>query len=127
MAAPGYALISKEYYENVYRPLDNAGVKYDDNKLPLDLIPPEVLLAAARVLQYGAEKYSRRNWEKGLNYSRMYAALQRHLIAWQMGKVFDIESGLPHLDCALVNLMFLVTHEKRGMQQFDDFTRRVKC
>lgn len=41
------------------------GIKYDDGKLRIDLIPPEVIRALAMVFAYGADKYGRWNWEKG--------------------------------------------------------------
>ena len=32
------------------------GIKYDDGKLRIDLIPPEVIRALAMVFAYGADK-----------------------------------------------------------------------
>lgn len=89
------------------------GIKYDKNKARLDLIPKEALDALGSVLQYGANKYGDRNWEKGMEWHRVYGALQRHLWAFWSGEDTDPESGLPHLEHALANAAFLLTYYKR--------------
>ena len=96
------------------------GTKHDQGKLRLDLIPPEVERALGEILTFGAEKYADRNWEKGINYNRVYGALRRHLLAWLSGEINDPESGKPHLWHALCCLAFLVTYEARGMNEFDN-------
>lgn len=58
----------------------------------------------ARVLEMGAKKYSERGWEKGIQFSRVYAAGLRHILA---DEYLDAESGLPHAHHALCNLLFL--------------------
>ena len=97
-----------------------AGVKHDSGKLRMDLIPPEAIKALAMVLATGAAKYGDRNWEKGLAYSRVYAATQRHLVDWWSGVDVDRESGKSHLVLALCELAFLVAFEARGMAAWDD-------
>lgn len=97
------------------------GKKFDGGKLRMDLIPIESIEATARVLTMGAEKYGDRNWENGLLYSRVYAALLRHVLAWWKGETIDKESGLNHLDHVLANASFLRTYQARGMDtEFDD-------
>lgn len=96
------------YKEN----LETGGVKYDQGKLRYDLIPPEVMDSLARVLKFGAEKYADRNWEKGMDWMRIYRAAQGHLLDWQRGEV-DPDTGFSHLDHAVCNLAFLVTYESR--------------
>jgi hypothetical protein len=93
----------------------NEGVKYDKDKLRLDLIPPEAIIAIGSVLTFGAKKYNPRNWEKGMDWGRVYAALQRHLTAWQAGETNDEESGMPHLWHAACCIVFLLTYEQRGI------------
>ncbi|WP_455596259.1 dATP/dGTP diphosphohydrolase domain-containing protein [Cloacibacillus porcorum] len=92
-----------EYYRD--KPAD--AMKFDGEKVRLDLIPVTPLLAIGKVLTYGAKKYSERNWEKGLAWSRCYAAALRHLFAWWSGETNDPETGLNHLDHALCEIMFL--------------------
>ena len=89
------------------------GVKHDDNKARYDLLPPEAIASLVDIRTYGAKKYGDRNWERGINYSRLVAALLRHLSAWLLGERLDQESHLPHLAHAFCTLAFLLTLEKR--------------
>lgn len=82
-------------------------MKYDGEKVRLDLLPVAPLLGVGKVLTFGAQKYGARNWEKGLDWSRCYAAALRHLFAWWSGETFDNETQLNHLDHAICELMFL--------------------
>lgn len=95
------------------------GYKADEGKLPYDLIAPEVLEELAKVLQFGAKKYAPRNWEQGMAWSRVFAALQRHLWAWWKGDSTDPETGFSHLSHALCCLMFLSAYETRKVGQDD--------
>jgi hypothetical protein len=97
------------------------GKKHDGEKLPVDLVTPDLIKSVAAVLRMGAEKYGRHNWKKGLEYHRVYAATLRHLLAFAEGERTDAESGLPHLSHALCELMFLSYYINSGAyQQFDD-------
>lgn len=42
-------------------------------------LPLEALAAGAASLEYGAEKYAHRNWERGLPWQQMIDSLRRHL------------------------------------------------
>lgn len=90
-------------------------LKYDTEKVRLELIPPEFLLATGRGLTYGAKKYSAGNWAsgEGFEWSRLYGALLRHLNAWSSGEDIDKESGNSHLDHAACMLAFLIAHVTR--------------
>lgn len=88
------------------------GMKHDQDKPRYDLIPPEAMNELAKVLTYGAEKYSPDNWMKvddGI--PRYYAAMQRHVEAWRSGEHTDPESGLTHLSHAMTCLSFLIALE----------------
>jgi hypothetical protein len=63
---------------------------------------------ALRIVRVG-----KRNWENGFAWSRLFAAVLRHLFAWGRGERVDAEFGASHLDHALVSLMFLRAHELR--------------
>src|SRR5574343_960374 len=93
--------------------------KDDDEKPMMDLIPADVTLELGRVLTYGARKYSRDNWRKGMRWTRPLAAALRHINAWQRGENLDPESGMPHLAHAIVSLMFLLTYQLRGIGEDD--------
>lgn len=85
----------------------NVGVKFDAGKPRFDLVSPEWEEGLARVMQHGAQKYADRNWEKGIDVGRCYAAFRRHVNAFLKGEDIDPESGLHHLFHANANLMFL--------------------
>ena len=92
----------------------SVGVKYDGGKPRFDLIPTVPLETLAKIYTMGAEKYADRNWEKGIQYSRIYAAVMMHLNKYWSSENVDPESGLPHLAHAawglLALLEFDVTH-----------------
>jgi hypothetical protein len=96
------------------------GTKKDDGKLRWDLVPYDAIEGLVKVLTFGAVKYEDRNWEKGITYSRVFAACQRHLTAWYRGENNDLETGLSHLDHALCCVAFLSAFEKREMTEFDN-------
>lgn len=92
----------------------DGGVKHDESKRRMDLVPTSLMSGVARILEFGARKYGDNNWRKGLKWSRVYAALQRHLADFWEGNDLDSESGLPHLYHAACNIAFLIEfYEKR--------------
>lgn len=91
------------------------GVKFDEDKVRMELLPPEFLTSTASILTFGAQKYSDRNWENGMDWSRVYGALQRHLNAWWGGEHTDPETGKSHLWHANCCMAFLTTYEIRGV------------
>ena len=50
------------------------GIKHDQGKPRMDLLPMDALLEIAKVFGFGACKYGDRNWEKGLDVQRLRAA-----------------------------------------------------
>ena len=101
----------------------NGAFRDDNGKPPIHLIPPDVILRLARVYQYGAKKYAPRNWEKGMDWSRMYDSAMRHLLAFWNGEDLDPESGLPHIDHALWNVAGLA-HYAAFYRDRDDRPRK---
>lgn len=96
------------------------GDKHDQDKLRTDLLPVEAMEAVAEVLTYGAKRYSERNWEKGISYSRCYGATLRHLFAWWRGETNDPETGFNHLAHAACEIFFLLTFTQRATPNLDD-------
>jgi len=72
-----------------------------------DLIAQEPLEELAKLLGYGANKYSERNWEAGFRWSVPVNAMQRHLKAFLGGEDIDPDSGAPHVVAIMCNAMFL--------------------
>lgn len=97
----------------------SGGRKYDDGKVPLDLVAPTWVEGVGEVLKYGADKYEPWNWARGMKWSRVYAATLRHLFKWWMGEEVDPETGQSHLYHASCNLMFLSEYKKHGLGQDD--------
>ena len=73
------------------------GRKEDAGKLRFDLIPPGPLEKLAEVFTVGCRKYDDRNWEKGIRWGRVYAAMQRHAWKWLKGESYDQRDGQHHL------------------------------
>ena len=91
------------------------GVKYDQGKLRFSLLPWIALREIVKVLMYGASKYTDRNWERGIVFSRLYDATIRHLNSWwEDREEADPETGLSHLAHAGCNILFLITYVVRG-------------
>jgi len=104
--------------------LDTDFVKYDKQKIRMDLIPPSFLTSTAAVLTYGSIKYDDNNWMKCPKWSRYYGALLRHLVAILGGEVNDPESGLPHLWHLNCNAAFLTEFQEAGIGE-DDMPKRT--
>lgn len=79
-----------------------------------ELLDPEWLLAVGEALKFGAEKYSDNRWREGMAWSRVYGALQRHLLAFWAGEDLDEETGFSHLSHASCCLMFLWSYADLG-------------
>jgi hypothetical protein len=95
------------------------GIKHDQEKDPWHLMPWDAVRAVVQVLAFGAGKYTARNWEKGMAWSRPFAALLRHMTAWWGGEDKDPETGFSHLWHAGCCVMFLIAFEIRGIGQDD--------
>ena len=88
-------------------------------KLRYDLLPVKAIREVVKVLTFGANKYGDRNWEKGLAWSRPYAALHRHMSSFWEGEDLDSESGIPHIAHAICSLLFLMEYTFTRLE-FDD-------
>ena len=83
-------------------------VKFDDEKTRYELLDPLFLEGVAKVLTFGAIKYSANNWLKCLSVMRYFGALQRHLWKWALGYDLDEETKISHLYHAGCCLMFMI-------------------
>lgn len=95
------------------------GRKDDAGKAPWHLAPWDAFRAIVAILAFGAEKYTPRNWEQGMDWSRLYSAALRHLTAWWEGEPADAETGRSHLWHAGCCLCFLIAYEIRGIGRDD--------
>ena len=94
-------------------------VKDDNAKTRYDLLPPELLEETAKVLTFGAQKYSAHNWAQGASWSRYFSAMMRHMWAWWRGEDNDPETGFSHLAHAACCLSFLIAYQRRDLGEDD--------
>lgn len=111
------------------------GIKFDADKERFDLLPPRPLFLLAKLYTKGAKKYADRNWENGMDWNRLFGAIQRHLWKFWNGENIDQETGVPHVinaawSCfALCEYMF--THKEldnrpKLKQTFEDFQKELQ-
>jgi len=84
------------------------GERYNNGKPMLSLIPAYATEEVAKVLTYGATKYSKNNWLKGRPWMEFVDSLERHLQAWKRGEDIDEESGCLHAAHLACNALMLV-------------------
>ncbi len=105
------------------------GVKNDSGKARFDLMSPAVLMELGEVFEMGARKYADRNWEKGMKWGRIFAALMRHAWKFWMGQRHDAEDGQHHLAsvlwCAMTLMHYDLEYETYG--KYDDRSDRAKA
>ena len=65
-------------------------------KIDTDLVPFELIVAAAVGLGLGEHKYAARNFEKGLSYRSLINSIERHCKALKDGEELDKDTGIPH-------------------------------
>jgi hypothetical protein len=54
--------------------MEATGLKYDTEKIPLELLDPLALEGLGKVLEFGKKKYAAHNWRGGITYSRLLGA-----------------------------------------------------
>jgi hypothetical protein len=91
------------------RPPSSKGDRDNRGKFMLSMIleAPHALDGIAAVLEFGATKYSRSNWKKGLPVTEIIDSMLRHQMAYLNGEDHDPESHLPHVDHIACNALFL--------------------
>ncbi len=96
-----------------------SGARYNCDKPDYSMMPMHLFDEACMVWTYGAVKYKRWNWAKGMPWSVPFACICRHMFAWYRGERNDKESGLSHLAHVICNLMMLI-HYERFFPEGDD-------
>lgn len=98
--------------EEMIKDMEEKGIKHDKDKPGVNFLSSTAILKISEVMSYGAKKYEPQNWRKGIEWSRVYAAAMRHLLAWNEGETNDRESGLNHLAHAGCCILFLLDYSK---------------
>lgn len=88
-----------------------------------DLLPIGALSTVAALYGRGAEKYAAHNWRRGYEWSKSYAALQRHATQFWNGEDHDPEMQLPHMASVAFHALALLTFMEE-QPQFDDRFKR---
>jgi len=85
------------------------GSRDNASKPPISMVmeASEAIAGIAKVLEFGAKKYDRANWKKGLPYTQIIDSMQRHVLKVMSGEYYDHESGLLHADHIACNALFL--------------------
>lgn len=100
-----------------------SGKKFDGEKVDMDLLSPHALEKIAQVMTYGKQKYGANNWRGGIVYSRLLAAVLRHINSYRKGETYDPETGLSHLSHASCGLMMLLEFEDTRPDLDDRFLK----
>lgn len=90
------------------------GKKYDDGKPMWYYAPWNAFEQVVEVMDFGAKKYGRNNWQQLPNLEERYlSAALRHIVAYMQDPYdhIDSESGLHHLAHAMTCLAFILEHE----------------
>lgn len=103
------------------------GKRFNKGKMLVELLPPEWIWALADVTTQGSEKYEKRNWEKGMDWSIMIGSMVRHLEKYLAGERYDgteldIQKGTTgchHLAMVAWNALALMVYDIREIGKND--------
>ncbi len=83
------------------------GIRENEGKPRWSLVDFESFESMVKVLEQGAEKYGKYNWQKGLKVTETAESLLRHIFSFLAGNDIDADSGLEHIGHIQANAMFL--------------------
>lgn len=102
---------------------DEPALRYDAGKVELapaiTYVDDGFLAEVGQAFTYGAQKYGRDNWKKGMSWSRCLNSCLRHVYKWWRGERIDPESGCHHLALATCSIMFLFVYERDNLGKDD--------
>lgn len=78
----------------------------------LDILESDDITGATHVFTYGAAKYAKFNWLKGMQWSVPLACAVRHSLAILKGEESDSESGQRHIAHVVCNVFMLIHYAK---------------
>jgi len=101
--------------DNIRNDVDR--LKETDGKLNLTLVPRKIILAIAKVREYGNKKYGTANpdnWKANPRQQYNEAAFRHFIDYLDDNESLDPESGLPHLHHLACNIAFLIEGGFKG-------------
>ena len=97
-------------------PKDAVGIA----KVPMSVLPTQVILELGLGMFEGDRKYGRSNYRvAGVRGSVYYDATMRHLMGWWEGQDIDPDSGLNHITKAITSLLVLRDAMMNGLWNDD--------
>ncbi len=97
------------------------GVKHDAGKPDLSILSYDALCEIAKAFEFGAKKYGRYNYLKGMKWTRIGSAAARHLFQWLWVGGKDPESGLSHLAHFGACCVMLLDYEIKSLGEDDRY------
>lgn len=89
---------------------ETKGIRKNEGKVALDLIPPSLLDEIGRILDHNTNvtgKYPTNNWRKGFEWSSVINSMMRHHEAFRRGEDYDIQPPINPDDPNEVPVKFL--------------------
>lgn len=108
---PAREYVDEEEIKSRINELPKVGVKHDQEKPDLSLLPREFLEEVSKAFMHGEKKYGRYNYRNGMDWHRLVAAALRHITAFNEGEDKDTESGFSHLGHAGACIAMLVVYQ----------------
>lgn len=119
--------VCTSYVHGETRVTSSTGASKGTKEERFDLIPVPALTYLARLYGKGAEKYAAHNWRLGYDWSKSYAAAQRHMNSFWAGEDIDPETQVPHVINAAFHMFALATYITEHPEFDDRFeTREVE-
>jgi hypothetical protein len=113
---------------NVWGETEQAGTINDSSRLGTvsgsDLLPCDALAHVANLYSVGAQKYSARGWEAGIDMLFSLNAILRHTLKLILGEKIDQESRCHHAAAIVFNALAILTFwiRKTPVKPF-----KIKC
>lgn len=103
---------------------EEKGLRYNEGKRKWSLVHFRSLEPMIEVLEYGANKYAPKNWQRGLDKMEILESLQRHVAKLFDGEDIDAESGLHHIGHIMCNAMFYSFFVHKELDKDQQITQR---
>jgi hypothetical protein len=100
-------------------------LRFNKGKAHWSLVDFKSLEPMVEVLEFGAKKYARENWKKGMPVSEVVESMLRHTFSLLSGESYDKESLIHHIGHIQCNAMF-IAYILREKPEFNDLTDEGK-